>query len=404
MKVSFKGVIILLFLFSTGAAAQNSDSAFMFFGNQFDKQWNPQQLQIIGQANAGSNTANSVMFSDFLFRSGFSPSGQEIFLLTSSSKANLNLNFGLNAEYKLDSNWGVYVKNARQSYLTMGNDLSKMLLFGNARYAGYSVSSSNSAILQYATSTVGVSHNTVNNKKWQLKSSLGISALYNYSSYSADNMSILTAKDGAYIDVSVANGKWTTNKMSDVGYGIDLDLDVCYVPNAKNSFLIKLSDLNVYFTPNNTENSIDSSFRFEGIDYVFDSENSNVRFSADSAFNDIINRSGENKKVVFLPNTISVEWVYELNKSNKLGLYAQTVGFGRFGNYVGASYYTDVKENIRLKNTVGIGDFTGFQWNEAVELRLNSTNIFVSAIGLNSLLVPSDSHSYGIALGATKLF
>ena len=109
-------------------------------------------------------------------------------------------------------------------------------------------------------------------------------------------------------------------------------------------------------------------------------------------------------KVVFLPNTISVEWVYELNKSNKLGLYAQTVGFGRFGNYVGASYYTDVKENIRLKNTVGIGDFTGFQWNEAVELRLNSTNIFVSAIGLNSLLVPSDSHSYGIALGATKLF
>ena len=168
--------------------------------------------------------------------------------------------------------------------------------------------------------------------------------------------------------------------------------------------MIKLSDLNVYFTPNNTENSIDSSFRFEGIDYVFDSENSNVRFSADSAFNDIINRSGENKKVVFLPNTISVEWVYELNKSNKLGLYAQTVGFGRFGNYVGASYYTDVKENIRLKNTVGIGDFTGFQWNEAVELRLNSTNIFVSAIGLNSLLVPSYSHSYGIALGATKLF
>jgi hypothetical protein len=202
----------------------------------------------------------------------------------------------------------------------------------------------------------------------------------------------------------VANGKWTNKEMSDLGYGLDLGLDVGFNPNPRNSFLLNISNLNVYFTPKYKENSLDSSFQFEGINYVFDSENSNISFSADSAFNDIINQSGDNKKVVFLPNTIRVEWLYELNESGKLGLYAQTIGFGRFGNYVGASYYTDVKENIRLKNTVGIGHFTGFQWNEAVELKLNYTNIFVSAIGLNSLLVPSDSHSYGIALGATKLF
>lgn len=404
MKVSFKGITILLCFFSMGALAQNADSAFMFLGNQFDKQWNPKQFQVIGQANVGSNTANSVMFSDFLFRSEFTPRAKEIFLETSSRRANLNFGFGLNAEYKIDSNWGVYVKNERQSYLTMDNDLSKMLLFGNARYGGYSITSSNSVILQYATSTVGVSHNTVNNKRWRLKSSLGISALFNYSSYLADNVEIFTATNGAYIDVLVANGKWTNKEMSDLGYGLDLGLDVCYVPNDKHSFAMKLSDLNVYFTPNTKEINIDSSFRFEGISYNFHAENSDLSFSVDSAFDDIINQYSENKKLVLLPNTISLEWIYALNEHNKLGVNARTTGFGSFGNYIAVDYCADLKDDIRIKNTLGIGDFTGFQWNESIELKLNSTNIYVLAIGLNSLLVPSDSHSYGIALGAIKLF
>lgn len=404
MKAVYSFLLILFCFFGFSAKAQINDSAFMFLANQFDKQWTINQFNIMGELNAGSNVVNTAMYSDFLFRNSFSDKAKTTFLETSDVQTNLRFGLNASAEVKLSKKWGVYTANKQQSYFTLGNNLSKLLLFGNAQFADKTISSENAEILQASTAEIGLTHNTYNTEKWRIKTSLGISSLYNYTNYSADLVELYTASDGSYIDFKTQNAVWVDKRISKTGLGINAGFDVSFSPNINHNITLKVSDINIFNVPNGSQYTLDTTFRFEGINYVFDNDNPELRLSADSAFYGVLNSSKASKTFLALPASLSIRWSFMIDKNNQVGLSAQTTGFGKFGNLVGVNHDYTFSDKLRLRSSIVFGDFTGLQWNEAIEVNFNKTNVYLSANGLNAFIVPLQSHSYGVAAGISKLF
>lgn len=396
---------LTLFCFNAfSAKAQINDSAFVFLANQFDKQWTINQFKITGEVSAGSNTLNTAMFSDFLFRNSFSDRAKNAFLETSDIQTNLGFGLNAGAEIKLSKKWGIYTANKQQSYFTLGNSLSKLLLFGNARFADKTVTSENAEILQASTAEIGLTHNTYNTEKWQIKTSLGISSLYNYAYYSADLVELYTAVDGSYLDFKTQNAVWVDKRISKTGLGINAGFDVSYSPSVNHNIVLRVCDITIFNVPNGSQYTLDTAFRFEGINYVFDNDNDELQLTADSAFDGVLNSSKVSKIFLTLPSSVALRWSFAIDEKNQVGFSGQTTGIGKFGTLVGVNHDYTFSNKLRLRSGINFGDFIGLQWNQAVEWKIKKTNVYLTGIGLNALVVPLQSHSYGFTAGISKLF
>lgn len=403
MKGVYRRVLLFFLVSPMFANGQSLDSSFNFLTNQFDKKWTPGSTQLIATTYAGSNSANTGMFTDFLFRSSFSTKSKESFLNTDLSTANLQFGNEVRLEYKATKKLGLYADNHEFNSFSFSSDLGKMALFGNKRYAGQTIVSENPQVLQYATSDLGFAHNTINSNRWRIKTSAAISVLRGYSNYRASKVEIETEETGEYIDLTVQNGQWTKLTDKKQGMGVVLGAELRFMPSNTSEIYVKATGINGYFLPLGKVYNADTSFRFEGLEYTSIVDGQLNNWTTDSIVNQYINENRTAKKMVVLPSKIAFDWNQTFNQKHQIGIHIQTVGFGQFGNYASLNHDYTFSPKMRLRSTLGYGDFTNLQLNETLELSLKSVNFIATFYGLNALLLPTQSHSYGVSAGFSTL-
>lgn len=144
------GSNIICFLMSLGLFGQHLDS-FTFLGNKFDEQWKPGSFKFNGDVTIGSNAINSMMYNDFIFRSGFREESTQEFINNKAKKLNFYSNLSLTGEYKVNEKFGVYATSRQMNAYSGSKDISELFLFGNARYEDQKIVSEQLEYIDFTT-------------------------------------------------------------------------------------------------------------------------------------------------------------------------------------------------------------------------------------------------------------
>ncbi|MBT8326650.1 MAG: hypothetical protein KJP21_02940, partial [Bacteroidia bacterium] len=190
------------------------------------------------------------------------------------------------------------------------------------------------------------------------------------------------------------------------GLGLDLDLFLGFNVNSSSSILIELTNVQPAYLLSRNEINIDTSFRFEGIEFNPFSTDSSQSFDnfVDSNLNQVT-RNYKNRTFALLPSNLRFSWTKLLNLKNRVSVQLSTTQFGKYGYRASLSHGYLFGPKFKIRSTVAFGNYSSFQWNEAIEYRANEkVNLFASAVGLNAMLSPNLSHSYGISIGISNCF
>ena len=405
MRASFKVLFIIPIFFSTFLTAQ-TDSTSQFLGSGFDVSWEPNSLKVEALGVIGSSTLNSTMFSDYLMRETFTPKAKDRFLTSSIGQTNFISSIIGDVEYKLSQRIGVYVSGSSNIIFTGSTDLAKLALFGNAQFAGKNISSSNTTFLNYTNQSVGLSHLILKQKKWFIKARYGVNIVSEYNEFTSQELSIFTAEDGDYIDVKAVNMAYLESNDGLDGIGLDLDLNLNYSVNESNTICLELSNIQPTYLLNRNQVRIDTMFRFEGFEFnpfVSDSGQSFNEY-LDSNLS-TVTRQKETRTLALLPSSLRLKWHKQIDDKNALGVQLTTTQWGQFGYSFDISHGFIFGPKLKIQSSIGYGNYTFVQWNEAIEYRASSSmNVFAKAMGINSMFAPNYSHSYGIAIGFSNRF
>jgi hypothetical protein len=407
MTARSKAVFLILLFFSSAVVGQtDTSSKFMFIGDGFDRNWTPKSLKVMVDGQIGSNTLNTTMYSDYLIRESFTPRAKSRFLETESSRINVALTGSFDAEYKISSRVGVYASSTRQVYLTGSNALSKMILFGNAQYAGIPITSSNTRFLNTSNHSVGISHLLYTGDKLKAKARYGLNIVTGYDEIYNKSLTAYTQEKGEFIDLDISNLTYLQSKSGLQGIGLDLDVKIDYELNSNNRVSFELNNFQPTMLFNKKTVSIDTAFRYEGLDFKPIGSDSGQNFSdyLDSSFQNIT-RKKEVKRYAVLPSNVSLAWRKRFNTKNALLVQVSTVQFGRYGYQIKAAHNYIYGPKLKIQSTLSYGNFTSIQWNESAEyMPTEKLGLYASLIGINSMFVPNWSHSYGMAVGILKRF
>ena len=407
MTPNFRIVAIaFLCLSATVNAQQEPIDRFTFLDKGFDHNWEPNSLMVSGGLEIGSNAVNSTMFSDYLLRETFTPRAKEQFVGLENDRSNIYTIANADLEYKLTNKMGVYVSSSSQLFFSSGSDFTKVLLFGNAPFAGEEVKTKNTTFINTSSHSFGVSHLLINSEKWRVKSRYGVNAITRYNELNADEVSIYTDKDGEYIDFSISNATYSEASDGIEAIGLDLDVAIDYSVNARNEVSLAVNNIQPSFFLDKQLVTIDTSFRFEGLEFNPFAADSGQSFAnyIDSNLNELT-RNKEDMTFALLPSQLKLTWTRYLNSRNTLIVQLSTVQLGRYGYHSRVSHNYKFGPNLKLQTTIAFGNYASLQWNEAVDYRASEKiSLYAKAIGINSMFVPNRSHSYGVVIGFANRF
>ena len=411
MKVSSK-LFTLFFLFQVSFSYSQVDSIktntndFYFLENGFDINWKPKSSKLSVNSLLASNSINATMFSDFILRTSFTPKAKEDFFKTSVTRTNLAANLNADVEIKISKKGGVYAKSTNVLYYSSNSDFAKLALFGNKRYAGEEVKSGKLQFISASTLSIGFSHSLIRNDKIKLKTRLGFNLVENYNNIYADEISLFTQQDGEYIDASANSLSYLKSTDKLAGVGLDFDFNLSVKRNEKSTWTIDLENLQPTHLLNRTEIQIDTSFTYEGLDFNPFTQDSLSSFNSqlDSTI-ETFTKNENQKKFVLLPSNIRLVYRRELNDKNTLVASISTIDLTKLGTYARVSHLYNYGPNLLIRSTIGYGNYTSLQWNEAIEFHAGKRiNIFLEARGINAMFMPSKSTSYGASFGISNRF
>jgi len=395
---------MLLFATSSAFSQQPTDS-FSFLGNSFDNHWKTGSFIVRGDAFVGSNAINTAMYTDVLFRSSFTPEAKQKFLDGNQVNTNLLAERSGYFEYKISSDKGVYAKYNNINAFKSNKEFSEMLFFGNAAFEDETVSSKNTRFTQATSFSGGVTFKSTKGTKWNLKTAVGVNVLSDYRALNADNLSLYTSTGGAYLDAELQNLSVTENNEDFMGIGLDFNQKIVFTPNDTNSFTFELNNLNFNYLINQTAIYIDTTLRFNGIEYDFINDSSSIAEFFDSSYNSVVNRGRDKKRFTILPTTITLAWNRKLSEKSTLTAQLTAVDFGLYGITTTVGLNHSFSDRLRVHSKLGYGTFTGVVWEESVEYRTKGGySIFGRLVGINAVALPNASKNYGAGIGLAKQF
>ena len=247
--------------------------------------------------------------------------------------------------------------------------------------------------------------NSSKGKKWSLKTGVGLNIVTDYRAMNAENLSLYTASGGSYLDAEIENLSITENSDDFMGIGIDFNQKIVYTPNDTNSFSFELRNLNFNYLLNQTAIYVDTSLRFNGVEYDFLNDSSSITEFIDSSYNSVVDRGRDKKRFTLLPTTISLSWNRRLNEKSTLTAQLTAVDLGLYGITTTVGLNHSFSNRLRVHSKLGYGTFTGLVWEEAAEYRTRSGYSFYARIvGLNAIALPNASKNYGFGFGLAKQF
>ena len=400
MKINFKLLILICALPLLGNA-QSRDS-FAFLGNAFDTEWNKGSAKFSGGFMASSNALNTRLFNDVLFRSTFTESAKQEFIDGGSAKNNLYTQSRANAEYKLTKNWGLSATFKSIIGFHSNKDLSELFLLGNSSFQGSGIKSKNLRYISSSNLVVGVTQNVTNNEKFQVKLGYGVSFLTSYRAIQANEIGVYTALGGSYLDVTADQAELSTSGSGLKGVGLEADLDIGYKWDKSNTFFFSASGFNLTRLLDNETITLDSTFRFTGLQLNFLSDSTSFENFVDSTYSATVVRS--NRKWASLPSRLQVGWHHKLSCRTMLVVQASAIDLGDLGVTGKAGITHEFSNSLKVLTTIGYGNFQGIVWNAAAEYRTGKTSVFINTQSLHALAVPELATNYGVSLGIATQF
>jgi hypothetical protein len=402
MQVSYKVFtlfLVCLFYSKLSSAQLTSLDSFDFIGNNFDVQWKPKTLKLETNVAAFSNSLNVQMFNDVLFRPTFSDKGKERFAESQFNRLNFFAQYQVKGELKLNNKIGVYGQHFNTLVLNGNREFGQLALFGNASFQNQNVSAGKARILAAKNTIVGFSACLVESSKVRIKSSVGLNVLSSYFEVRANNASIFTANGGEYLDLSISNLEFSRQTGGVKGLGLDLGLDLNYMPTKKSNFRINAQNLNVVWLINQFSVDVDTSFRFDGFHATTIDEGRNILKTSDSTIQAYFDRNENKSNLLVLPSRISLSYIREMSASSKGFVDLEILDFGKVGVSALVGMDCVLKSKFALRSSIGYGTFCGLMWNEMLEFKIKGNSAFVNLSNLQSLAIPARTSSYGISLG-----
>jgi hypothetical protein len=388
---------------SVPSYAQVADSSFTFLDNGYDSKWQPKSVKIETDALVGSNSLNTKMFSDVLFSDGFTPSSKQKFLDGNQDQAKLYSHLIAKGEYKLDSNYGVYVKYKQMVGFAMNKDFSEMLFFGNSAFKNKRVESKESEFTQATTVALGLTKKGVTKDNWSSKIGVGINFILDLRQAYTDNASLYTETNGDYLDVELHNMSLSKKSSGLKGIGFELDYEYEYILDSKNKLGFRMYDLNFNYLINQKSIYLDTTFRFDGYQYNVFNDSASLAEYVDTTYNNLIERGTKSRSWVSLPSRIYLNWNHNVNTKTVLITEFYAIDLSAYGIGASLGVKRKVSDKLLLFSSLGYGDFTGITWKFASEFKITqSWDIYLNIQGLNALAIPEDSKNYGVSLGVSK--
>ena len=403
MKISSNLVLLFFLGLSLSLQAQNQIEDYVFIGVELDKEWKTGDLSLFSEGTFGSNAINSQIFRDVLFNPTFDLEAKSTFLEAEKNRTNLYSNFQNRIDFKLDSSIGIFVSNQWQVGYYSEKQFSDLLLFGNAQFEGVNVSTDNLGFIQSNATKVGLGKKIIDTEKTTIVGSAGLNLVHQYARINSENSSLYTAQDGEYLDVKASELSYTSTGNGIVAIGLNIDVDLIYRLNESHSIDVSVANLNFNRALDASYASIDTNFRFEGVQFDVFSEESQFSANLDSTIQGEINSRKSAQQWISLPTNLSISWNYLLKSKNRIIIGAETIEWGDFGVNAYASYYHNFGSKFRLASTVGYGNFNGIIWNEALEFRSKKgCHFMVQVFGIHSILAPMNTYNFGLSAGVSK--
>jgi hypothetical protein len=405
MRISYSFFLLLIVWSSIAQTQKDSINNFVFLSNDFDNEWTPKSAKLCVDGSVGSNLFNSAMFNDVLFRSGFISDGKKEFLESPEERTRLYAQFRSEMEYKISSNLGVYVKNKNIAGYSGSTKFTQLVMFGNANFQNQKVSSGDLQFISAAQTSAGITLKSFIGTNTSTKLGIGLNVISNYKQLNASLVSLYTAGAGQYIEAEFKDFYISKRSLGLIGVGLDINYGIEVAVNEKSKLSFSVADFNVNRLINQKSIYLDTAFTFSGYKYQFGNNEATFSEYIDTSFSAYINRGTKVEKWLMLPSHLSLSYSHLLSKKTNLTIDLTTIGFGNFGTAVSVSLDQRLGENVKILSAVGFGNFTGFTWREALEYRTgNGLHFYVNIMGLQSFLMPLQTHNYGLGIGLAKRF
>ena len=385
--------------FSFWAQAQNDSFVFI---NENSWGHDKKGLKIDGAAFIGSNSLNTLMFTEVLTQPTFSEKSKSAFLNGNQLRTNLFASNDWGIEFYKDSKTHFFVRNNNFQAFSSEKDFSELFFFGNSPFRGQRIVTDGLNYVQANTLTTGFGFEVFMSKKLRIKSLLGFSILNNYRQIDAKSFQFYTATDGSYLDASFDDVSIVEANAGFQGIGLSSSVRLDYRINESNTLSFLADNINGFYLFDNQEIRIDTSFVFNGVPFdVFDTDAS-ISGYIDSAYEETIDRNKLEKKAAILPTLLKLKWTHKLSSKSSFVSSFEAVSMGKFGVYAQLAFINKHNNRLKTKTCFGYGNFRGFTWCEALEYRVKQYSFYLGVNNLQAIVVPTKTSNYGLSVGLFK--
>jgi hypothetical protein len=399
MKTTYSFLFLTVLFFPFWAQAQNDS---FIFTSENSWGYNKKGIKIDGAAFAGSNSLNTLMFTEVLTQPTFSEKSKNAFLDRSQSRTNLFASNDWGVEFYKDSNTHFFVRNNNFQAFSSEKDISELFFFGNSPFRGQKIVTDGLNYVQANTLTTGFGFDVFKSKKLRIKSTLGFSTLNNYRQVDAKYLHLYTATDGSYLDMNFDGVSIVEANAGIQGIGLSSSVRVDYLINESNTLSFVANNINGFYLFDNQEIKIDTSFVFNGVPFdIFDADAS-ISGYLDSAYDETINRNKATKKGAMLPTQLNFKWTHKLSSKSSFVSSFEAVSMGKFGVYAQLAFINKHSNRLKTKTCLGYGNFREFSWCEALEYRVKDYSFYLGVNNLQAIVVPTKTSNYGLSVGLFK--
>lgn len=365
-------------------------------------------LKISSGYSSISNVTNAGMASDILLRSAFRESSKSAFLSNSNEHAFYLSDFNTTLDYYLtDSNQSLKVSFGieRTLFASLNKDFSSMLLFGNAQFAGSEVTSSGILATDYNRYRFSVS-SVRHFKNAALLWRAGLNSLTSLHQITAEHLSLYTEANGETVELDARNLNYVLSQGGALGF--EAGFNWRGTTSKGLIYDLSLDDFGIAWTSNTSKYKIDTAADFSGFNIaISDLGNGKLEEKIDSSIMSFIDTFSGHHTII-LPIRISGQIIKTIGGNGELLLKAGMIRMGGTAAQIaiGYKYLFTQKEryHFAVNSEIGYGNYSGIFWNEKIEMFKGKLGLQLNLVGLNSLIIPLNSTTYGASFGLLRSF
>lgn len=301
---------------------------------------------------------------------------------------------------------GVSIFHRNYSSLKVPGDAVRLMLTGNAAYAGETLDLSGSQFETWRYTALAYQYAF----KWRdnfWKIEPGVLLAHEWSKYNLQSMKLYTEPEGRYVEVDGNYEIYETNANS--GYAITgLGLIAGFEfkgRSRKSSWAIALEDFGFAYFTRLSRTALDSSFRFSGIELpTIESFGDSLLDARVDELSDGFFQAGSVYRMRVTPFRLSGKYRYQIDTAGFTALYLKTTYLHLPGYRIRAAIGTEYCFNSEheLQGELAYGGFNAFTLGVRYNWRVNThLKIGVRASNLPAVLVPAYSGGTILSLSTT---